>query len=92
MTKPVPVAAYKRMQKDVDHCEAKVAEARRRGLELIASRNRHVLDREDACGEYMDARFWLMTFRERLAKVHPQKNCHLSPAAKARHEARHGAS
>lgn len=82
MTRPVPVSRYKAHERDVRAAFADVADKR-------ASRNRNLLDREDACGAYMEARFWLRTFRARLAEVHPEKNCHLSPAAKARHDARH---
>lgn len=91
MTRPVPVASYKNAQRAVREAQADVAKARKAGLAKIASRNRNTIDREDACSAYMGARFWQRTYRNRLAEIHPEKNCHLSPAAKARHEARHGA-
>lgn len=91
MTTPVPVANYNAAKRAVRDAAGDVAKRRTDGLAKIASRGRRLIDREDACGAYMEARFWLRTYRERLAKVHPEKNCHLSPAAKARHEQRHGA-
>jgi hypothetical protein len=78
------------MERHVKESLALVAERRREGLAKIASRNRHIIDREDACGAYMEARRQLRQDREQLAAVHPEKNAHLSPAAKARHEVRHG--
>lgn len=90
MTRPVPVASYKTAQRAVRESLADVAAKRRDGLAKIASRNGNTIDREDACGAYMEARFWLREYRNRLAAIHPEKNCHISPAAKARHDARHG--
>jgi len=89
MTKPVTVATYRGHQRAVRDALAAVAKARTDGLAKIASRDRKRIDREDACSAYAESRFWLRTYRERLAAVHPEKNCHLSPAAKARHDARH---
>lgn len=90
MVKSVPLATYKAAQRAVRESEADVAAKRRAGLAKIASRNRNTIDREDACGAYMEARYWLREYRGRLASVRPEKNVHLSPAAKVRFEQRHG--
>ena len=89
MTRAVPVATYKSAQKELRRRAAEVVAARKAGLAKIASRGRRLIDREDACGAYMEARFWLREQRRLVDGIHPEKNCHLSPAAKARHERRH---
>ncbi len=84
MTKIIPLATYKRMERDVSDQAAKVADLRRGGLAKIAAR-RNTITREDAVGAYAEARWWLRELRARLAAVTPgDKYCHLSPAAQKR--------
>lgn len=73
----------------VREAAADVAAKRKAGLALIAAHGDRRIYREDACGAYMEARYWLKTYRERLAAIHPEKFNGWSPARLKRHADRH---
>lgn len=81
----VSQTAYKSHRKAVRDAEKDVAAKRAAGLVKIAARRNRIV-REEACGAYMEARFWQKTYRERLAEVQPaaEKYPDWSPAARAR--------
>jgi hypothetical protein len=81
----VSQSSYKGHRKAVRDAAKAVADVRASGLRKIAARRNRIV-REDACSAYMEARFWLKTYRDRLAEVQPaaEKHPEWSPAARAR--------
>jgi hypothetical protein len=62
--------AYRNAKKIVRDMAKDVAAKRTAGLAKIAARRNRIV-REDACGAYMEARYWLRTYRDRLAEMQP---------------------